>query len=117
MFGNTTNHKKEEYNQVHIYHGGSENAYTAFDNTVYISEIPPQAHSVVLELEADRLQNLILNEEELKKENKIFKEEHRLRMENNPQSRLMGSALAGFWENTLIHIHLLERRKIFRMRI
>ena len=97
MFGNTTNHKKEEYNQVHIYHGGSENAYTAFDNTVYISEIPPQAHSVVLELEADRLQNLILDEEALNNEKKIVTEELRLRMENNPQSRLMGSALAGFF--------------------
>ena len=30
---------------------------------MYISEIPPQAHSVVLNLEADRLQNLILDQE------------------------------------------------------
>ena len=97
MFGNTTNHAKEEYNKIHIYHGGSENAYTAFDNTVYISEIPPQAHNLVLDLEADRLQNLILDEDALNNEKKIVTEELRLRMENNPQSRLMSSALAGFF--------------------
>ena len=98
MFGNTTTScKEEEYNKVHIYHGGTENAYTAFDNTVYISEIPPQAHSLVLDLEADRLQNLILDEEALNNEKKIVTEELRLRLENNPQSRLLTSTLAGFF--------------------
>ena len=57
----------------------------------------------MLELEADRLQNLILDEEALNNEKKIVTEELRLRMENNPQSRLMGSVWQAFWEHPYSH--------------
>ena len=93
MFGDTENHNKKDYNALHIRAGGSENAYTSFDNTVYISEIPAEAHKDLLALEADRFQNLILNEDALTNEKKIVTEELRLTAENNPQSRLVMSTL------------------------
>ena len=97
MFGDTENHDKRDYNELHIVHGGSENAYTAFDNTVYISEIPADAHQQLLELEADRFQHLILDEDALNNEKKIVTEELRLRSENNPQSRLVISTLVALF--------------------
>ena len=71
MFGVTENYGKEDYNRHHIVHGGSENAYTSFDNTVYISEIPPAGHEQVLVFEADRMSNLVLSQENLDNEKKI----------------------------------------------
>jgi zinc protease len=97
MFGKTKNNTKETYNRHHVLYGGSENAYTAFDNTVYISEIPPSGHSQVLQLEADRFGNLILDQEALENEKKIVTEELRLRGENDPTARLMTSTLANFF--------------------
>ena len=97
MFGVTENYGKEDYNRHHIVHGGSENAYTSFDNTVYISEIPPAGHEQVLVFEADRMSNLVLSQENLDNEKKIVTEELRLRGENNPISRLLSPALAAMF--------------------
>ncbi len=93
MFGDTTTHEGEAYARHHTMNGGSENAYTSFDNTVYISEIQPAAHAEVLAFEADRMVNLVLSQENLDNEKKIVTEELRLRTENNPFSRLLGPAL------------------------
>lgn len=97
MFGDTSTYGKDVYSLHHTRHGGTENAYTAFDNTVYISEIPPSYHPFVLELEADRLVNLVLDQDNLDNEKKIVTEELRLRTENNPFGRLLISALAGLF--------------------
>jgi len=93
MFGDTTTYAGEDYARHHTVNGGSENAYTSFDNTVYISQIRPGAHDQVLVYEADRMVNLVLDQENLDNEKKIVTEELRLRTENDPFSRLLGPAL------------------------
>ena len=97
MFGQTENYGPKDYNRHHIRYGGYENAYTAFDNTVYISIIPPEGHSEVLKMESDRLVNLILEEENLTNEKKIVTEELRMRGENNPFSRLLNIGLGALF--------------------
>jgi len=97
MFGDTSNYDKDVYSRHHTSNGGTENAYTAFDNTVYISEIPPEQHDRVLQLEADRLVNLVLDQENLDNEKKIVTEELRLRTENNPTGRLLITGLRGLF--------------------
>ncbi len=93
MFGKTTNYDKEAYSRHHTEQGGNENAYTSFDNTVYISEIRPAAHDAVLVFEADRMRNLVIDADNLENEKKIVTEELRLRTENDPSARLVGPAL------------------------
>ena len=93
MFGETDQYDKEAYSRHHTIHGGTENAYTSFDNTVYLSEIGPTEHDQVLVFEADRMVNLILDADNLANEQKIVAEELRMRTENNPGARLMGPAL------------------------
>ena len=93
MFGGTASHPKEDYALLHERHGGYENAFTSFDETVYVSEIAPEGHDEVLALEADRLVNLALSEENLANEKKIVTEELRLRTENDPMVRVMLRAL------------------------
>lgn len=104
MFGRTANHDKEEYANHHHRYGGYDNAYTSFDETVYVSQIAPERHAYVLELEADRMVNLILDEENLENEKKIVSEELRLRMENDPFSRIGVATLkAVFGEHPYAH--------------
>lgn len=92
MFGGTASHSKMDYWKIHERYGGDNNAYTAFDETVYISEIPPEGHEQVLAMEADRLAHLALTEENLANEKKIVTEELRLRTENDPLARVMITA-------------------------
>jgi zinc protease len=93
MFGRTLHHGKDAYAEHHHRHGGEENAYTSWDETVYESTIVPEHHAQVLAFEADRMVNLILDEENLENEKKIVSEELRLTMENDPFSRAGVAAL------------------------
>ncbi len=66
--------------------GGQENAFTNNDYTVYFEKIAANHLAVSLELEADRMQNLLLDKEEFGKEIKVIQEERRLRTDDNPQA-------------------------------
>ena len=93
MFGGTPSHPKRAIWDHHEAFGGDTNAYTSFDETVYVSSLPPAGHDGVLELEADRMVNLSLTEENLDNEKRIVTEELRVSTENDPMSRLFSAAL------------------------
>ena len=93
MFGGTPNRPKRAVWDHHEAFGGDTNAFTSFDETVYVSEVPPEGFDEVLEIEADRMVNLSLTEENLENEKKIVTEELRLGTENDPESRLMTAML------------------------
>jgi predicted Zn-dependent peptidase len=93
MFGDTASHSKHDYAELHHRYGGYENAYTTFDETVYVSEIAAEHHRAVLEMEADRMVNLALTQENLDNEIRIVSEELRLGMENDPFNRIYIAAL------------------------
>ncbi len=93
MFGPTAQHGKDAVFRFHNRHGGSNNAYTSFDETVYVSEVAPPHHLEVLKLEAARMQGLRLTQEELENEQRIVTEELRVSTENDPFTRVMVTAL------------------------
>lgn len=62
--------------------GGSANAYTTFDRTVYLQEVVAAHVEKVLEMEADRMQNLILDQKVLDTEREVVGEELRLGQNN-----------------------------------
>jgi zinc protease len=66
--------------------GGRENAFTAKDYTGYFQQVHRNSLREVMRLEADRQRNLVLSEEEFKKEIQVVKEERRLRTDDNPAS-------------------------------
>ncbi|MGQ3892102.1 M16 family metallopeptidase [Legionella sp. CNM-4043-24] len=74
--------------------GGQENAMTNYDYTAYYEKIAASQLPVSLELEADRMQNLLLNKDEFAKEIEVIKEERRMRTDNNPQSLTLERYLA-----------------------
>ncbi len=94
MFGATENYGKDAYANHHHRHGGYQNAYTTEDETVYVSQIAPEHHRRVLEMEADRMVHLVMSQENLDNEKKIVTEELRLRTENHPEIRVYTAALA-----------------------
>ncbi|MBA2651169.1 MAG: insulinase family protein [Tatlockia sp.] len=66
--------------------GGQENAFTNYDYTAYFEKVAANQLAIGFELEADRMQNLLLDEGEFSKEIKVIAEERRLRTDDNPQA-------------------------------
>lgn len=64
--------------------GGVINAYTSFDITAYTCTIAVEHLPMVLQIEADRMQNLVFDRAETQAEQKVVMEERRTRMDNNP---------------------------------
>ncbi|MHC4846702.1 MAG: M16 family metallopeptidase, partial [Planctomycetota bacterium] len=58
--------------------GGNANAYTSFDQTVYVQELPSNQLEMVLWLEAERMSALKIDEGGFATERKVVEEERRL---------------------------------------
>jgi zinc protease len=84
MFKGTKNHKPGEFSRIIAANGGDENAFTGRDYTAYYEVLANDRLEIALELEADRMRNLLLPAEEFTKEIEVVKEERRLRTEDQP---------------------------------
>ncbi len=87
-FKGTKKYGSREYNRIIEEAGGYENGYTSVDRTVYYANLRSDRYELELELEAERMQNLLISEEEFIPEKAVVMEERRLR-ENDPISSLM----------------------------
>ncbi len=88
MFKGTQNLKPGELSKIIARLGGSENAFTSQDYTAYFQTIHKDHLKRMLELEAERMQSLKLDDAEFQKERKVVLEERRMRVEDQPTSRL-----------------------------
>lgn len=86
MFKGTRNLPAGEFNRRVAAAGGRDNAFTSYDYTAYFQIVPRAALSQMMQLEADRMQNLTFTREEFASEIKVVMEERRWRTEDNPQS-------------------------------
>lgn len=68
--------------------GGATNAYTTNDQTVYYENLPTTELETILDVEADRLDNLLLDKEAFEKERQVVLEERKMRYENSPRGQL-----------------------------
>lgn len=68
--------------------GGKENAFTGQDYTCYFQQLEKSHLPLSMKLEADRMANLVITDEEFAKEIKVVMEERRWRTEDKPQSRV-----------------------------
>ncbi len=84
MFKGTKNVPTSEFKKIILQHGGSTNAATSFDYTIYETDIAKEYLELILKLEADRMANLSFTEEEIKSEKDVVFEERRMRVENHP---------------------------------
>jgi zinc protease len=86
MFKGTKKYKTGEFNRIVAAAGGNDNAFTSFDYTAYFQIVPKRALSRMMEMEADRMQNLAFTKEEFASEIKVVMEERRMRTEDNPHA-------------------------------
>jgi len=84
MFKGTEKHPAGEFSEIVAANGGEENAFTGQDFTGYYQKIANDRLELCLELEADRMRNLLLDEKDFLKEVEVVKEERRLRTEDKP---------------------------------
>ncbi len=88
MFKGTEKRGPEEYSRIIQRNGGNENAFTDTDNTTYFATLAADRINVVVELEADRMQNLKFDDAQFSPEHQVVVEERRLRTEDNPSAAL-----------------------------
>ncbi len=88
MFKGTTTHGKGEFSRLIAKAGGTENAFTDKDYTAYFENMAADRVGLALELESDRMTNLLLDPTEFRLERDVVKEERRMRTDDDPTGLL-----------------------------
>ncbi|MCK5191719.1 MAG: insulinase family protein [Methylococcales bacterium] len=87
MFKGTEKYPAGEFSRIIAENGGRENAFTGRDYTAYFQTMEKTRLEVSFKLEADRMRNLHLIPEDLKKELEVVTEERRMRTDDKPRSK------------------------------
>lgn len=101
MFKETDDLEDGEFDSTISRLGGQHNAFTSWDYTGYYQRVAKQHLGKMMELEAERMTDLIIDEDpegSFITERDVVKEERRQRVDNNPGVILQEKVLAQFWE-------------------
>lgn len=80
--------------------GGRTNAYTSFDSTVYYESLPIKSLETIIDLESDRMVNLLLVPKTFESERNVVLEERKLNYENSPRGKLYQTMMKAVFEGT-----------------
>ena len=94
MFKGTEDVGPGEFNKRVAAVGGRDNAFTGKDYTAYFQQVPPAHLPAMMALEADRMQNLVLTDDEFRRELEVVKEERRLRTDDQPRALVFEQLMA-----------------------
>ncbi len=94
MYKGTGKYSTQMFSRIVQGNGGTDNAYTTEDYTVYFEILPSDRVMLAIGLEADRMKNLILAPKEVESEKKVVMEERRLEHEDDPQTSLFEEVVA-----------------------
>ena len=86
MFKGTKMVPNGELSRIVARNGGQDNAFTTSDFTAYFERIAKDRLGIMMGLDADRMVNLDLSEENVITERDVVLEERRLRVESNPDA-------------------------------
>jgi zinc protease len=98
MFKGTREMPPGEFSRTIARAGGRDNAFTNRDYTAYHQQLHKSQLPLALKLEADRMANLLLSEEEFAKEIKVVMEERRLRTDDQPKSLVYEAFMAAAYQ-------------------
>lgn len=88
MFKETSNLAEGEFDRLMEARGAQTNAATWVDWTMYREELPAGHLPLVVKLEADRMENMVLNEAQLESERDVVQNERRFRVDNDPEGTM-----------------------------
>jgi zinc protease len=103
MFKGTTRFGPEQFSRIIQENGGNDNAFTSADYTAYFEKLSADRVGVAVEMEADRMANLLLREEDFRTERMVVMEERRMRTEDDPQSFLLEQLQATAFQQQPYH--------------
>ncbi|WP_373084610.1 M16 family metallopeptidase [Sneathiella sp.] len=86
MFKGTDKLKPGEFSSIVAKNGGQENAFTSQDYTAYYQNVSVDKLPLFMEMEADRMANLVLTDETVGPELQVVLEERSMRTDNNPSA-------------------------------
>ncbi len=89
MFRGSKNYPGNVFSKIIQAQGGIDNAFTTKDYTVYFQKLSPSKLQVSIDLESDRMANLLFNSDDFELEKKIVLEERRQRYEDDPESLII----------------------------
>lgn len=99
MFKGTKKHGPKTFSQAIQRVGGTDNAFTTGEYTGYFELLASDRLDLPIELEADRMQNLVLTSEAVLSERDVVMEERRMRYDDDPQNLLFQEVVATAFKN------------------
>ena len=99
MFKGTDRIPTGQFSKIIARNGGEDNAFTNHDVTAYFQRVAKDRLAKVMEMEADRMVNLRLTEEDVATERDVILEERRSRVDNDPGSILQEQMMAALYRN------------------
>jgi zinc protease len=94
MFKGAKKYGPKQFSQMVQKNGGNDNAFTSKDYTAYFENFASDRIEISLDLESDRMQGLLLEPREFLSEQKVVKEERRMRYEDDPTSTMVEQMMA-----------------------
>jgi len=98
MFRGTPKVPDQEFDAILSRNGGDNNANTSYDRTVYYERIASDRLALAMELDSDRMENLIISDQTVPSERNVILEERNTRTDNNPDGL--------FWEQMSAALYL-----------
>lgn len=86
LFKGTDTLEPGEFSATVAANGGSDNAFTSYDYTAYHQRVAADRLGLMMQMEADRMVNLKLGEDDIATEREVIIEERNQRIENNPSA-------------------------------
>ena len=99
MFKGTKKYGPKTFSQTIQRAGGTDNAFTSKEYTGYFELLASDRIGLPIELEADRMRNLVLTKDAVLSERDVVMEERRLRYEDDPQSLVYEQVMAMAFNN------------------
>ncbi|WP_170603067.1 M16 family metallopeptidase [Ruegeria arenilitoris] len=75
-----------EFSATVAANGGNDNAFTSYDYTAYFQRVASDRLELMMQMEADRMRNIQLTENDIATERDVILEERNQRTENNPRA-------------------------------
>lgn len=89
MFKGTPTVSGQDFSRIIQENGGNYNAFTSTDYTAYFETMSADRIGVAIKLEADRMRNLVLREEDFRTERNVVMEERRQRTDDSPKAYMV----------------------------
>lgn len=99
MFKGTPRYGSKVFSKIINKAGGIDNAGTSHDYAYYFQKLSPDRLYLSIEMEADRMRNLIMDNSEFLSERDVVMEERRMRYEDDPQNLVFEEVVATAFKN------------------